>query len=149
MTNFVEKREGVATKAAAGVAGVATTVATTTGNSSTTTTTYHTHPGVFYNDDELEAIARSYKSVMGYDINSTIGHFIKRCMVAGMEAGVVLDAIERTGWARNPSPYYMRAILKRYLSMDILTLHDVQADEQAREDLREVCNYEKNKEWFY
>lgn len=148
MTNFGEKREGVATKAVAGVAGVATTEATKT-SSSTTTTTYHTHPGVFYNDDELEAIARNYKSVMGYDINSTIGHFIKRCMVAGMEAGVVLDAIERTGWARNPSPYYMRAILKRYLSMDILRMCDVEADEQARDDLKEICKYDNDKAWFY
>lgn len=153
MTNFGEKREGVATKGAAeGVGegvGVTTTSSSTSSSTSTTTTTIHTHPGVFWNDDMLEAIAKKYEDIIGYAINGTIGHYLRRCMNAGMNAYVVLDAIERTGWARKPSPYYLRAILERYLRDDILTLDDVHADERDRYIYRRQKKLEKETGWFY
>ena len=122
---------------------------TTTSSNTNTTTTYHTQPGVSWNDDKLEAIARKYEEIMGYAINGTIGHYLRRCMIAGMDAYVVLDAIERTGWARKPSPYYLRAILERYLRDDILTQDDVMADDRDRYVYRKQKKLEKETGWFY
>ncbi|MGX8705506.1 MAG: hypothetical protein ACSW8J_02910, partial [bacterium] len=75
-----------------------TTTRNSTGNSSTTTTVY-THPGVFmkWDDEAVNEIAKKYQQMIGMEINCAVGAFLKKCMYAGMDWLVVLDAIEKTG----------------------------------------------------
>lgn len=138
------------------VVGASSSARTRSSTISTTTTTGHTDPGVRMNgrvrqwtDEEIELIWSKYQKIIGVEINAAIGDFLRKCMYAGMDAYVVLDAIDRTGWARNPSGYYLRAILRRYLAENLLSLDDVMADEAEREQDKRKNAYMRRREWFY
>lgn len=133
----------------AGAEGTMTRTGTSGFSGSTTTKT--TPPGVFikWTDEELDEIAKKYIRTIGTGITPVVGAFLKKCMFAGMSWLVVLDAIEKTGWARNPTAYYLRAILNRYLSDGIRTLDDVRADEKEREIEKRTKYLEKERDWFY
>ena len=121
---------------------------TVTVGSSSTTTTYHTEPGVCTaNPQDLEVIRTAYNGVCG-PLTAPIAHFIEKCLSAGMEPAVIVDAIERTGWARRPSPFYLRAILQRYLRDRIKTMDDVREDEEDRQEFQKQWGDDAWKEWF-
>ena len=117
-------------------------------SSTTTTTTYHTEPGVFTaNPQDLEVIRTAYNGVCG-PLTAPIAHFIEKCLSAGMEPAVIVDAIERTGWARRPSPFYLRAILQRYLREQIRTMEDVEGDNADRQQYQLQHGEDGWREWF-
>lgn len=122
---------------------------TTTASSSSNTTTIPTRPGVcLLNPQDLEDIRISYKSSLGMELTATVAAYIERCLRAGMQAEVVVDAIERTGWARRPSPFYLRAILRRYLEWSIFTMEDVLDDQADREDFQRNYGDDRWKDWY-
>ncbi len=117
-------------------------------SSSTTTTTIHTDPGVCTaNPRDLEVIRTAYNGSIG-PLTAPIAHFIEKCITAGMEPAVIVDAIERTGWARRPSPFYLRAILQRYLNWGIRTMEDVHGDEADRRLYQQENGEDGWKEWY-
>lgn len=121
---------------------------TATVGSSSTTTTYHTDPGVFTaNPQDLEVIRTAYNGTIG-PLTAPIAHFIEKCISAGMEPAVIVDAIERTGWARRPSPFYLRAILQRYLREQIRTMEDVEGDNADRQQYQQQHGDDGWREWF-
>lgn len=111
-------------------------------------TTIHTDPGVFTaNPQDLECIRTAYLGVCG-PLTAPIAHFIEQCLTAGMEPAVIVDAIERTGWARRPSPFYLRAILQRYLREQIRTMEDVGFDDAERRQFQQQHGDDGWREWF-
>lgn len=122
---------------------------TAAGSSSSTITTIHTQPGVcLFNPQDLEAIRIAYKGCVGQELTATVAGYIEKCMAAGMHADVVLDAIERTGWARRPSPFYLRAILRRYLEWSIFTMEDVREDDWGLEESKKMHGDDAWKSWY-
>lgn len=121
---------------------------TATVSSSSTTTTIHTEPGVCTcSPADLEVIRTAYTGVCG-QLTAPIAHFIEKCISAGMEPAVIVDAIERTGWARRPSPFYLRAILQRYLREQIRTMDDVEGDNADRQQYQQQHGDDGWREWY-
>ena len=109
-----------------------TTSTSTTNNSrrsSSTSSSIHTVPGVFCNADDLQAIKEAYQGCIGCNISVTIAHYIENLLANGMQPEVILNAIQETGWARRPSPQYMRAILERYRSRGIKSMEQLLYDQ--------------------
>ncbi|MBR2698567.1 MAG: DnaD domain protein [Clostridia bacterium] len=81
-------------------------------------------------------------------LTAPIAHFIEQCLTEGMEPAVIVDAIERTGWARRPSPFYLRAILQRYRREQIRTMEDVGFDDAERRQFQQQHGDDGWREWF-
>ena len=75
----------------------------------------------------------AYRQNIAEDIPVSVGRAIKNLHDEGMEADVIVGAIEQTGWAERPSPQYLRAILSRYQRQGIRTMADVDADRGGRQ----------------
>lgn len=124
----------------------------TTPNTSTSTS-IDTEPGVFHPDD-LKAIRETYVNMIG-SMTMATARMIERAMTRGLTPLAVIHAIEETGMALNPTPYYLRAILERYLRDGLYTIQDVQRDEEERAqrtfqrvDDRSVRWYGEEREWW-
>ena len=110
-----------------------------------TTTTVYTDPGVSY---VRQIIAEEYQGVLHTQITMPVIMLMERCMTAGMEPEVILAAIEATGWARRPSPQYLRAILTRCLREGILTAAAWEHHEQERCITQDSANSEIYRMWY-
>lgn len=77
-----------------------------------------------------------------------VAQFFARLIRAGMEPGVIASAINATAWARYPTPFYMRAILQRYLAEGIMTEAQLDHERQERADFHHESNAERE-EWLY
>ncbi len=110
-----------------------------------TTATVYTHPGVSY---VRQIIAEEYQGVLHTQITMPVIMLMERCMSAGMEPEVILAAIEATGWARRPSPQYLRAILQRCLREGILTAEAWEHHEQERCSDQASANAEIYRLWY-
>ena len=118
--------------------------------SSSSSSSIHTRPRVFsWSDEMLDIISRKYYGVFHEDINNTIGDYFRKLQHRGMDPNLIVEAIEQSGWAKKPTPYYMRAILNRYLDEDILTLEDLLADKAERRAEKARERYGQTKGWFY
>ena len=116
--------------------------ATTTGSSITTA------PGVHMLDaHDLELIRQYYVEILG-PINAWKARDIELSIHAGMDASAILDAIEQTAMARRPSHYYLRAILRRYMSEGITTAEKAAQCREERRKERECANREKWSSWY-
>lgn len=107
-------------------------------NSSSSTTTAATLPGVLFNDQDLTAIKQAYNECIG-DLKAAVAWYLEGLMEWGMEPEVILNAINETGWAKRPSPQYMRAILERYKA------HNIRSMPQLLHDQEE---FEESKRWY-
>lgn len=105
-----------------------------TGSGSTTTRT--TDPGVLLLNMQLEQLVGPYRDVFGRGIPVAVGQYFVRLMKAGMEPAVIASAINATAWARVPTPYYMRAILQRYLAEGIMTEAQLSHDRMEQDTRR-------------
>lgn len=114
---------------------------------SSSTTTYTTDPGVF-DPTDLEAIRVAYEDNLGCHITSAVAAMIERHLRAGMEAGVVIYAIEETGMAARPTPHYLRAILTRLARANLLAMTAVDADIARREHWIAERRQEREERWF-
>lgn len=121
----------------------------TSGSSSTT---IHTEPGVLPLEVikmQLEQLVPLYEHLFGSKgIPDAIRQYFGRLVRAGMEPAVIASAINATAWARFPTPYYMRAILQRYMAEGIMTEAQLDHDRQERAESHYASNIERE-EWLY
>ena len=114
-----------------------TTNTTTEGssiNSSSSSTSIHTQPGVH----DLCCIKEAYNNCIG-DLKAPIAWYLEGLMASGMQPEVILNAIQETGWARRPSPQYLRAILERYKAYGILNMMQLIHDQDE---------HAESKKWY-
>ena len=140
MTNQVRNTDKQATKSAATTDSYITTT--------TTSSSKATDPGVLLDPAALEEIRQAYESVLG-PLNSVKAYDIEHAIHAGLQTSAILDAIDQTAMAMNPTHYYLRAILRRYISDQIFTreraerLRDIRRmAREARIESRWVAWYE-------
>lgn len=124
---------------------IRTTTTTSTRGSSTSTSIY-TGAGRVTPED-LKIIRDCYVDVLG-DLTSPVARMIERFLTMGMEAAVICNAIEETGFAPRPSPQYLRAILTRYAANDLMTLQRVLEDETRRASRVHEAIAERNERWY-
>lgn len=110
-------------------------------NSNTTSTTTDTRSQACTSEAfikmQIEQIEPIYEQQFGgHGIPYAIGAFFARLIRAGMEPAVIASAIHATAWARLPTPYYMRAILQRYLAEGIMTEVQLQHDIEEQDEKR-------------
>ena len=74
----------------------------------------HTDPGVFQPKEALERIAEAYRANIAREITQAAARLIEDALRHGMEPDTVILAIEETGLASRPSPYYLRAVLQNW-----------------------------------
>lgn len=79
--------------------------------------------------DVRECYMKSISKTIPYPILM----YLRHCLQIGMQAEVIKSAITETAWCRTPSPRYLRAILIRYETMDIMTYDDVLRDKEEHE----------------
>ena len=98
-------------------------------NTSSTSTTASTEPGVLYNENDLLSIKQAYNDCIG-DLKAAVAWYLEGLIKWGMEPEVILNAINETGWAKRPSPQYMRAILERYKAHGIKSMPHLLHDQE-------------------
>lgn len=62
----------------------------------------------------MEQIADAYRMNINKMISKAAAGIIERALAAGMEPATVILAIEETGMASKPSPYYLSAVLRNW-----------------------------------
>ena len=62
----------------------------------------------------MEQIAEAYRANINTMISKAAAGIIERALSAGMEPATVILAIEETGMASRPSPYYLSAVLRNW-----------------------------------
>lgn len=83
--------------------------------------------------DELMAIRDAYVTYVGQPMTAMVAHEVEAALAEGMRPSVVIEAARVTGDAPRPTPYYMRAVLRRWLRDGILTDDALAADKAAFE----------------
>ena len=83
--------------------------------------------------DELEAIRNAYVTNVGQQMTAMVAREIEEALAEGMRPSVVIEAAITTGNAPRPTPYYMRAVLRRWRRDGILTDDALAADRAAFE----------------
>lgn len=73
----------------------------------------YTGAGRVMTPDECEAIKEAYVDNIG-SMTGSVAKIIEQAFEAGLTSEEIVMAIEETGLAPNPTPYYMRAILKNW-----------------------------------
>ena len=96
----------------------------------------------------LEQIRQAYNESIG-KLNVTIARYIENLLFCfKMEPGVIINAIEHTGWARTPSAAYMRAILERYKREGILTVKQLEYERYERQLALQDANNDRWGRWY-
>lgn len=85
----------------------------------------HTDPGVFSEnalppDEAMARIAEAYRENISPTITRVAAQLIEDALTHGMEPATVILAIEETGMAARPSPYYLRAILRHWAEFGVV-----------------------------
>lgn len=83
--------------------------------------------------DDLMAIRDAYVTYVGQPMTAMVAHEVEAALADGMRPSVVIEAAKVTGDAPRPTPYYMRAVLRRWLRDNILTDDALAADKAAFE----------------
>lgn len=83
--------------------------------------------------DVLTAIRDAYVTYTGSDMTAMVAREIEDALSDGMSPSVVIEAAKTTGDAPRPTPYYMRAVLRRWRRDHILTEDALAADRAAFE----------------
>lgn len=101
-------------------------------------------PGVFW----LEQIREAYNENIG-KLNMPVARYIENLLFSvKMEPGVIIDAIERTGWARTPSAAYMRAVLENFKRQGILTVKQLEYERYERQLALQDANNDRWGRWY-
>ena len=69
----------------------------------------------------MEKIAEAYHDNISREITHAAAMIIENALRHGMEPATVIMAIEETGLASKPSPYYLRAVLRNWAERGIVT----------------------------
>lgn len=84
----------------------------------------HTDPGVFRPSlppaEVMQRIAEAYKANINPMITAVAAQVIEDALTHGMEPATVILAIEETGMANRPSPYYLRAVLRHWAEFGVV-----------------------------
>lgn len=85
----------------------------------------HTQPGVFSEnalppDEAMARIAEAYRENISPTITRVAAQLIEDALTHGMEPATVILAIEETGMAARPTPYYLRAILRHWAEFGVV-----------------------------
>ena len=83
--------------------------------------------------DDLMAIRDAYVTYVGQSMTAMVAREVEAALAEGMRPSVVIEAARVTGDAPRPTPYYMRAVLRRWLRDGILTDDALAADKAAFE----------------
>lgn len=103
---------------------------TTTTRSSSSSDYYCGHgAGSVLSEIDKIAICSAYRANLGRDLNARVASLIGALVRGGMEPDVIVHAIEQTGMAPRPTPWYLRAILARYEAEGLQTMAQVVQDE--------------------
>lgn len=86
--------------------------------------------------DDLMAIRDAYVTYVGQPMTAMVAHEVEAALADGMHPSIVIEAAKVTGDAPRPTPYYMRAVLRRWLRDGILTDDALAADRAAYEQQR-------------
>lgn len=95
--------------------------------------------------DDLMAIRDAYVTYIGQPMTAMVAHEVEAALADGMRPSVVIEATKVTGDAPRPTPYYMRAVLRRWLRDGILTDDALAADKAAFEQQQAAA---PNKAWW-
>lgn len=87
----------------------------------------------FITPDDLMAIRDAYVTYVGQPMTAMVAHEVEAALADGMHPSVVIEAAKVTGDAPRPTPYYMRAVLRRWLRDGILSDDALAADKAAFE----------------
>lgn len=90
----------------------------------------------FITPDDLMAIRDAYVTYVGQPMTAMVAHEVEAALAGGMRPSVVIEAAKVTGDAPRPTPYYMRAVLRRWLRDGILADDALAADRAAYEQQR-------------
>lgn len=82
------------------------------------------------------AIESAYRACVGDSIRAPMAMLIGSLYRGGMDADVIVHAIELTGFAPRPTPWYLKAILGRYEASGIRSMQDVMQDEHLFDERR-------------
>lgn len=82
-------------------------------NNNNNNNNYHPEPGVSYTKEDLDEIRAAYEDNIG-TLTGAAACMIEEAMMHGISPSDVIMAIEDTGMAPRPTPYYLRAILRRW-----------------------------------
>ena len=69
----------------------------------------------------MEQIAVAYRANINTMISRAAAGIIERALKSGMEPQTVIMAIEETGMASRPSPYYLSAVLRNWAEYGVVT----------------------------
>lgn len=64
--------------------------------------------------EAMQLIAEAYRANISETITRAAATIIEEALTHGMETDTVIMAIEETGLASRPSPYYLRAVLRNW-----------------------------------
>lgn len=95
--------------------------------------------------DDLMAIRDAYVTYVGQPMTAMVAHEVEAALADGMRPSVVIEAAKVTGDAPRPTPYYMRAVLRRWIRDSILTDDALAADRAAFEQQQAAT---PNKAWW-
>lgn len=96
----------------------------------------------------LEQIREAYNENIG-KLNMPVARYIENLLFSvKMEPGVIIDAIERTGWARTPSAAYMRAVLENFKRQGILTVKQLEYERYERQLALQDANNDRWGRWY-
>lgn len=103
------------------------------------------YPEGIITPDDLMAIRDAYVTYVGQPMTAMVAHEVEAALADGMRPSVVIEATKVTGDAPRPTPYYMRAVLRRWLRDGILTDDALAADKAAFEQQQAAA---PNKAWW-
>jgi hypothetical protein len=69
----------------------------------------------------MNQIADAYRANVNPTLTQAAAGIIERALNAGMEPATVILAIEETGMASRPSPYYLSAVLRNWAEYGVVT----------------------------
>lgn len=76
----------------------------------------YTHgTGRFLSPEQCEAIKIAYVENISERVPGAVAHMIEKAFANGLEANEIVMAIEETGFAPNPSPWYLKKILENWV----------------------------------
>lgn len=90
-------------------------------------------PAGIITPDDLMAIRDAYVAYVGQPMTAMVAREVEAALAEGMRPSIVIEAAKVTGDAPRPTPYYMRAVLRRWLRDGVLTDDALAADRAAYE----------------
>lgn len=92
---------------------------------------YNHASGRFMTPENCEAILTAYQENINETMPGAVAHMIEDAYKHGLEADEIVMAIEETGFAPKPSPWYLRKILENWVTNGVTVSklrHEIKAN---------------------